>query len=87
MPDPFLSITEPPPPVRPTPPQVSSRKVFGQFVFLILLLLAAGLGALAGLVFVYSSDLPQVRALEDYRPDVMTDLYADDGTVIGSFAL
>jgi penicillin-binding protein 1A len=66
---------------------VSSRKVFGQFVFLILLLLAAGLGALAGLVFVYSSDLPQVRALEDYRPDVMTDLYADDGTVIGSFAL
>jgi penicillin-binding protein 1A len=36
---------------------------------------------------VYSSDLPQIRELEDYRPDVMTDLYADDGTVIGSFAL
>jgi penicillin-binding protein 1A len=45
------------------------------------------LGALAGLVFVYSSDLPQIRELEDYRPDVMTDLYADDGTIIGSFAL
>jgi penicillin-binding protein 1A len=66
---------------------VSSRKVFGQFVFLILVLLSAGVGALAGLVFVYSSDLPQIRELEDYRPDVMTDLYADDGTVIGSFAL
>ncbi len=87
MPDPLLSITEPPPPSGPTPPQVGSRKVFGQFVFLMLLLLAAGVGALAGLVFVYSSDLPQIRELEDYRPDVMTDLYADDGTIIGSFAL
>ncbi len=41
----------------------------------------------AGLVFVYSSDLPKVRELEDYRPDVMTEIYADDGTAIGSFAL
>ena len=49
--------------------------------------MAAGLGALGGLVFVYSSDLPQVHELEDYRPDVMTELYADDGTQIGSFAL
>jgi penicillin-binding protein 1A len=61
--------------------------MFGQFVFLILVLLSVGVGALAGLVFVYSSDLPQVRELEDYRPDVMTELYADDGTPIGSFAL
>ena len=87
MPDTFLSITTPPPPRRPSPPRVGSRKVFGQFVFLTLLLLSVGMGALAGLVFVYSSDLPQIRELEDYRPDVMTDLYADDGTIIGSFAL
>lgn len=72
---------------RPAPPRVHSRRVFGQFVFLILLLLSAGAGALAGLVFVYSSDLPQIRQLMDYRPDVMTELYADDGTPIGSFAL
>jgi penicillin-binding protein 1A len=87
MPDAFLSITTPSPPRGPAPPKVSSRKVFGQFVLLILLLLAAGVGALAGLVFVYSSDLPQIRELQDYRPDVMTDLYADDGSIIGSFAL
>jgi penicillin-binding protein 1A len=80
------SITSVPPPREPRLP-VSSRKLFGQFVFLILLLLAAGIGALAGLVFVYSSDLPKVRGLEDYRPDVMTEIYADDGTAIGSFAL
>lgn len=84
MPDePLPSPYDSPPP----PPRVASRRIFGQFVFLILVLLAAGIGALGGLVFVYSSDLPQVRELEDYRPDVMTDLYADDGTLIGSFAL
>ncbi len=71
----------------PPPPRLASRRIFGQFVFLILVLLSAGIGALGGLVFVYSSDLPQVRELEDYRPDVMTDLYADDGTLLASFAL
>ncbi|MGD1103306.1 MAG: PBP1A family penicillin-binding protein [Terriglobia bacterium] len=75
------------PPRRDLPRHVSSRKLFGQFVFLILVLFSAGLGALGGLVFVYSSDLPKVRELEDYRPDVMTEIYADDGTAIGTFAL
>ena len=79
------SFAAPPPP--PPRKRFSSRRVFGQFVFLILVLLAAGLGAMAGLVFVYSSDLPQIQQLMDYRPDVMTELYADDGTALGSFAL
>ncbi|MGA2632326.1 MAG: PBP1A family penicillin-binding protein [Terriglobia bacterium] len=73
----------PPPPWR----SFSLRSFLGQFLFVILLLLAAGGGALAGLVFVHSSDLPQIQQLMDYRPDVMTELYADDGTPIGSFAL
>jgi penicillin-binding protein 1A len=80
------SLTSVPPP-RDPPRHLGSRKLFGQFVFLILLLLFAGIGALGGLVFVYSSNLPKVRELEDYRPDVMTEIYADDGTAIGTFAL
>jgi penicillin-binding protein 1A len=55
--------------------------------FAFLILLAAASGAIAGLVFVHSTDLPQVRQLMDYRPDVMTEIYGDDGTLIGSFAL
>src|SRR5271169_3579411 len=82
----FYSITEVPPQRTPQL-HVRSRKIFGQFVFLILVLLSAGAGALGGLVFVYSSNLPKVRELEDYRPDVMTEIYADDGNTIGSFAL
>jgi penicillin-binding protein 1A len=72
---------------RPAPSRIHSRRIFGQLAFLTLLLMAAGVGSLAGLVFVYSANLPQVRALLDYRPDVMTEIYADDGTVIGRFAL
>lgn len=55
--------------------------------YFILILLAAGAGVVGGLVFVHSTDLPQVYQLMEYRPDVMTELYADDGTPIGSFAL
>ena len=79
----------PEPPASPPPAwrSFSLWSFLGQFVFVILLLLAAGVGALAGLVFVHSSDLPQIQQLMDYRPDVMTELYADDGTPIGSFAL
>ncbi|MBI3484101.1 MAG: PBP1A family penicillin-binding protein [Acidobacteria bacterium] len=59
----------------------------GRIVFVFLLVCAVGAGAGAGLLFVYSSDLPEVRALEDFRPNVVTELYADDGQQIGSFAL
>jgi penicillin-binding protein 1A len=68
-------------------PLLISRTVFGQLVFVILVITAAGVGVLGGLFFVYSSDLPQVRQLENYRPDVMTEVFADDGTPIARFAM
>jgi penicillin-binding protein 1A len=71
----------------PLPPWARSRRVFGQFVFGVLVLLAAATGVLAGLVFVYSTNLPKVAELEHYRPDVMTELYAADGAPLAIFAL
>jgi penicillin-binding protein 1A len=59
----------------------------GRIVFGFLILCAVGGGAGAGFLFVYWSDLPEVRALEEFRPNVVTELYADDGHQIGSFAL
>jgi penicillin-binding protein 1A len=82
---------QPQPPKRPirggAAPLLISRTFFGQLVFVILVAVAAGAGVLGGLFFVYSSDLPQVRQLEDYRPDVMTEVFADDGTLIAQFAM
>ncbi|MCU1343479.1 MAG: Penicillin-binding protein [Candidatus Acidoferrum typicum] len=67
--------------------RLRGRKVVGRVAFAMLLLASIAIGALVGLLFVYSSDLPQIRALEDFRPDIVTELYADDGQIIGSFAL
>jgi penicillin-binding protein 1A len=67
--------------------RLRGRKVVGRLAFTLSLLASIFIGALAGLLFVYSSDLPQVRALEDFRPGVVTELYADDGQIVGSFAL
>src|SRR5579862_4041369 len=67
--------------------RLRGRTVIGRLAFGALLLLSILFGSAAGLLFVYSSDLPEVRALEDYHPNVVTELYADDGSPVGSFAL
>ncbi|MGD0799069.1 MAG: PBP1A family penicillin-binding protein [Acidobacteriaceae bacterium] len=55
--------------------------------FLVLLGLSAVCGALAGLMLVYSIDLPQMEDLAKYRPDTTTVLLDLKGREIGSFAL
>jgi len=67
--------------------RLRGRKVVGRVAFSLLLLGSIAVGALAGLLFVDSSDLPQIHALEDFQPDLVTELYADDGQVVGNFAL
>ncbi len=52
-----------------------------------MLVASATIGALAGLVFVYSIDLPQIEDLGHYRPISNTVLYDDQGRAFGSFAL
>jgi penicillin-binding protein 1A len=63
------------------------RKLAGRSALAVLLALAAVTGSLAGLMLVYSADLPQINDLENYRPSTTTDLYDRKGRIIGSFAL
>ncbi|HYM08333.1 MAG TPA: PBP1A family penicillin-binding protein [Terriglobales bacterium] len=70
----------------PEPPVVENKMV-GRLVIGLLLLVSALVGATAGLLLVYSTDLPQVDQLEHYRPSSITELYDDQGRTIGSFAL
>src|SRR6185437_7416388 len=51
-----------------------------------LFVVAAGLGALSGVLFAYAGDLPQVSALDNYTPSTITRVYAANGQVIGEFA-
>jgi penicillin-binding protein 1A len=62
-------------------------KLIDRVAIAFLLLCSIALGAGCGLLFVYASDLPEIRALETYRPNVVTEIYADDGQLVGSFAL
>jgi len=67
--------------------KITGGTLFGRLAFTFLLLCSIAFGAAIGLLFVYTSDLPEIHALEDYRPNVVTELYADDGQSIGTFAL
>ena len=76
-------------PSAPQPLRVSARrrKLAGRSALVILLVLAAVTGSLAGLTLIYSFNLPQIGDLERYRPSTTTDLYDRNGKLIGSFAL
>ena len=65
----------------------AEHKMVGRLVIGLLVLVSALVGATAGLLLVYSTDLPQVDQLEHYRPSSITELYDDQGRTIGSFAL
>ena len=62
-------------------------KVGFQAVLVLLFLIAAALGTLSGVLFAYAGDLPEITALDDYRPNTITRLLARDGQEIGEFAI
>jgi penicillin-binding protein 1A len=74
------------PQIKAAPPR-NGRKIAGRLILVVLLILAATTGSLAGLTLVYSVNLPQINDLEQYRPSTTTDLYDQKGRIIGSFAL
>lgn len=68
-------------------PGAGRRKIAGSVALAFLILLAAAAGSLAGLMLVYSVNLPQIAELEHYRPSTTTELYDIHGRSFGSFAL
>jgi penicillin-binding protein 1A len=68
-------------------PDYPSRRIARRLTFYSLLGLSAIFGALCGLMFVYSIDLPQMDDLARYHPNTTTELLDIHGKVFGSFAL
>ncbi len=52
-------------------------------------LLAAAIvgGSALGVFLALESDLPQVTSLEDFKPNIITQVFAADGSVLGEFAI
>jgi penicillin-binding protein 1A len=44
-------------------------------------------GALLGVFLAYENDLPQVSSLEDFEPNIITQVFAADGSILGEFAI
>jgi penicillin-binding protein 1A len=57
------------------------------FLFITFLFLSAsGVLAIYGAYLYYSRDLPDFRAITGYKPELMTEVYSSDGTLIAQFA-
>ena len=80
-------MTTPPDPTAAINLPLSRSRTLRRVVFALGIVAAAMAGALAGLLLVYSTDLPQVDDLERYRPSSVTELFDQNGKVIGTFAL
>src|SRR5687768_8226899 len=50
------------------------------------ILFLVGVGAVAGLVWHFSRDLPDYSQLQDYEPPVMTRVHATDGSLLAEYA-
>lgn len=57
------------------------------FLYGLLILGVVGVGVFFGTLIGYEYNLPKIQSLEDFRPDVITDVYSDDNKVIGEFAV
>jgi penicillin-binding protein 1A len=72
-----------------TPPSAGTRvivRVARGAGIILLFFVVALLGTLGGVLFAYADDLPEISALDDYRPNTITRVLARDGQVIGEFA-
>ena len=59
-----------------------------KFVLLVCILaLLAGVGTVAGVFYYYSRDLPRITSLKDYHPYTMTEVFSEDGKLIGRFGI
>lgn len=56
-------------------------------LYVLFLAAAVVAGAAGGTLLGYEYNLPPIQRLEDYRPDVITDVYSEDEKVIGEFAV
>ena len=44
-------------------------------------------GSVGGVFLAYENDLPQVSSLENFQPNIITQVFAADGSVLGEFAI
>ena len=62
------------------------KRLLKYFLFAALCTPLLGVALLVGAYFYVSSTLPDVNSLSDYKPPLITRVYADDGTIIAEYS-
>ncbi len=63
------------------------RKIIKIIFLLTLLGGLLGVGSVVGVFYYYARDLPKITSLKDYHPYTVTEVFANDGELIGRFGL
>ncbi len=63
------------------------RKTIKVIFLLSLLGTLLGVGPVVGVFYYYAQDLPKITSLKDYHPYTVTEVFANDGELIGRFGL
>jgi penicillin-binding protein 1A len=74
-------------PRRPAARLRALRMVLRRAGVTLLFVIAIFVGALSGIFLAYEKDLPQVSSLEDFEPNIITQVYTADGKLLGEFAI
>src|SRR5262249_28284000 len=61
-------------------------RFFGFLFALGTILFLVGVGAVAGMLWHFSKDLPDYSQLERYEPKIMTRVHASDGSLVAEYA-
>ena len=70
------------------PPRIRLRILTVRRVVVTALFVSAILGGcLLGVFLAVESDLPEITSLEDFQPNIITQIFAADGSVLGEFAI
>ncbi|MGD8535966.1 MAG: transglycosylase domain-containing protein, partial [Candidatus Aminicenantes bacterium] len=64
----------------------AKRRILKAFLMFVLFSAACFLGAVLGTFMALRQNLPSVSELEEYEPNIITYIYADNGEVIGEYA-
>ncbi len=60
---------------------------FKTWLYITIFVTAAGLGVVAGFIALHAGNLPEIKAIEEYKPSATTRLFADDGELLAEFYL
>ncbi len=63
------------------------KRIINLILIIIGIVIASSLGVLLGVFISYQKGLPKIKNLEDIKPSVISEVYSDDGRVIGRYYL